>query len=193
MKADPSVVPTVAILAGGASRRMGRDKATLDAGDGPLLERTARLGLGLGLKVLVVGRGRPDGWPLPEVRFAPDREAGQGPLGGLVTALELAAPLLAIACDLPRLDAECLRWLRDESARLPLADGLVATDAGGIEPLFACYTARCLERARAHLAAGRRAMHHLVEAGEFRRVAIPEHLLPRLVDVDTPEDWQRHR
>lgn len=182
---------TLAILAGGASRRMGRDKATLDAGDGPLLERSARLGLDLGLPVLVVGRAQPDGWPLPTVRFATDREPKQGPLGGLVTALELASPILAIACDLPRLDAECLRWLRDESARAPLADGLITSDAGGIEPLFACYTAHCLTTARAHLAAGQRAMHRLIEAGDFRRVAIPAHLLPRLNDVDTPDEWKR--
>lgn len=182
---------SLAILAGGASRRMGRDKATLDAGDGPLLERSARLGLDLGLPVLVVGRTQPDGWPLPDVRFATDRVAGQGPLGGLVTALELASPILAIACDLPRIDAECLSWLRDESLRAPLADGLITTDAGGIEPLFACYTARCLAMARAHLAAGQRAMHRLVEAGDFRRVAIPERLLTRLADVDTPADWDR--
>jgi molybdopterin-guanine dinucleotide biosynthesis protein A len=184
---------TLAILAGGASRRMGRDKAALDAGDGPLLERCARLGLGLGLPVLVVGRERPAGWPLPEVRFVTDRVPGQGPLGGLVTALELASPLLAIACDLPRLDDECLRWLLAEGTRLPLADGLITTDTGGIEPLFACYSAHCLTTARAHLAAGQRAMHRLVEAGDFRRVAIPAHLLPRLADVDTPEDWDRAR
>lgn len=184
---------SLVILAGGASRRMGRDKALLDAGDGPLLERSAQLGIDLGLPVLVVGRTQPDGWPLPDVRFAADREAGQGPLGGLVTALALAAPILVIACDLPRLDAECLRWLRDESARVPLADGLITTDAGGIEPLFACYTAHCLAMARTHLAAGQRAMHRLIEVGDFRRVAIPDRLLPRLVDVDTPSDWDRTR
>ena len=184
---------TLAIFAGGMSRRMGRDKATLDAGDGPLLERSARLGVDLGMPVLVVGRTQPDGWQLPGVRFAADREAGQGPLGGLVTALELASPILAIACDLPRLDAECVRWLRDESARVPLADGLITTDAGGIEPLFACYTAQCLTTARAHLAAGQRAMHRLIAAGDFRQVAIPDRLLPRLVDVDTPDEWDRAR
>lgn len=184
---------TLVILAGGASRRMGRDKATLDAGDGPLLERSARLGLDLGLPVLVVGRAQPDVWTLPTVRFAADREPGQGPLGGLVTALELASPILAIACDLPRLDAECLGWLRDESARAPLADGLITTDTGGIEPLFACYTAHCMTMAHAHLAAGQRAMHRLVEAGDFRRIAIPEHLLTRLADVDTPAEWDRAR
>ncbi len=182
---------TLAILAGGMSRRMGRDKATLDAGDGPLLERSARLGLDLGLPVLVVGRAQPEGWPLPTVRFAADQQPGQGPLGGLVTALELAAPILAIACDLPRLDMECLRWLRDESARAPLADGLITTDAGGIEPLFACYTAHCLATARAHLAAGQRALHRLIEAGDFLRAVIPEPLLTRLTDVDTPDDWRR--
>ena len=105
----------------------------------------------------------------------------------------MASPVLTIACDLPRLDAECLRWLRDESARANLADGLVAEDAGGLEPLFACYSAACLPRARTHLAAGRRAMHGLVEAGDFLHVAIPAHLQPRIADVDTPDDWKRIR
>ena len=86
-----NVVPiTIAILAGGQSRRMGTDKAALQIGGVSLLERTARLALAVNLPVLVVGRPCPEQWPLPEVTFVEDAEAGLGPAGGLTAALRHA-------------------------------------------------------------------------------------------------------
>ena len=184
-------MPTLAILAGGGSTRMGRDKALLDDGHGPLLARLAALGLHCDLPVLVVGRLRPAGWPLPEVAFLPDERPDQGPLGGLVTALAHASPVLLIACDLAALTAEALKWLVRTSAEQPLHDGVVSERDGLIEPLFACYTARCLVTARQRLVSGQRALHRLIADGEFRRVALPASLWPALVNVNTPEDWRR--
>jgi molybdopterin-guanine dinucleotide biosynthesis protein A len=182
---------TLAILAGGVSTRMGRDKALLDDGRGPLLARLASLGLHCDLPVLVIGRLRPPGWPLPEVRFIPDEQPGQGPLGGLATALVHAPRVLLIACDLPALTAQALAWLTSLSNELPLADGLVTERDGLIEPLFACYTARCLPAVRQRLASGQRALHRLIADGDFRRVPLPAPLWPALVNINTPEDWRR--
>ncbi len=184
-------MPTLVILAGGTSTRMGRDKAQLDDGRGPLLPRLAALGLHCDLPVLVVGRLRPAGWPLPEVGFVPDDHPHQGPLGGLATALNHASPVLLIACDLPALSAEALIWLRRTSDEQPLRDGLVTERDGLIEPLFACYTVRCLVTARQRLVAGQRALHRLIADGDFRHVALPASLWPALANINTPEDWRR--
>ncbi len=184
-------MPTLVILAGGSSARMGRDKALLDDGHGPLLARLAALGMHCNLPVLVVGRLRPAGWPLPEVGFLPDDRTDQGPLGGLATALTHASPVLLIACDLAALTAEALTWLVHAAAEQPLRDGLVSERDGLIEPLFACYTARCLVAAQQRLTSGQRALHRLIADGEFRHVPLPTSLWPALANVNTPEDWRR--
>ena len=184
-------MPTLTILAGGGSTRMGRDKASLDDGRGPLLARLAALGLHCDLPVLVVGRPRPLDWPLPEVEFLPDDDPGQGPLGGLATALARTAPVLLIACDLAALTPRALTWLVRMVAEQPLRDGVVTERDGLIETLFACYTARCRPQIESRLASGQRALHRLIADGDFRRVALPAPLWPALANVNTPEEWRR--
>lgn len=184
-------MPTLTILAGGGSVRMGRDKAQLDDGRGPLLARLAAIGLHCDLPVQVVGRPRPHGWPLPEVDFIPDDNPGQGPLGGLATALARTAPVLLIPCDLAALTPRALSWLVDTAAEQPLRDGLVTERDGLIEPLFACYTARCRSQVDDRLARGQRALHRLIADGDFRRVALPTPLWPALANINTPEEWRR--
>lgn len=183
--------PTLAILAGGGSTRMGRDKALLDTDQGPLLARLAAIGLHCDLPVLVVGRTRPASWPLPEVAFVVDDEPGQGPLGGLATALSHANPVLLIACDLAALTTRALTWLvRTTQQQQRLIDGLVTERDGLIEPLFSCYTGHCLPLAKQHLRSGQRALHRLIADGEFRHVALPTPLWPALANVNTPEEWR---
>ena len=76
MRADCSLV----ILAGGLSRRMGRDKAALPAGDGTLIEHLARrLGPVVEETIVAGGSVTPN---LPDVRLVADRQA----LGGMATA-----------------------------------------------------------------------------------------------------------
>jgi molybdopterin-guanine dinucleotide biosynthesis protein A len=185
--------PLLAILAGGASTRMGRDKAFLEAGGETLLARLAGLGRGLGLGLLVVGRDRPAGWTADDVRFVPDEQPGQGPLGGVAAALACAPAIVAVACDMPALDAPALRWLLDQAAAHPLVDGLATVTPAGLEPLFSVYTARCLPAARQRLRDGQRALHHLIEAGDFVRAPAPGWLVPRLANVNTPDDWKRQQ
>jgi len=185
--------PTLAILAGGTSSRMGRDKALLADDRGPLLERLAGLGRARGLPVLVVGHARPDTWRDDTVRFLPDAEPGQGPLGGLATALANAPLVIALACDLPALDDRALGWLLDQIADQPLADGLVVTHAAGLEPLFAAYVNHCSPQIVERLTRGERALHRLIAAGDFRLVAAPDWLVPRLANANTPQDWEQLR
>ena len=182
---------TIAILAGGQSRRMGTDKAALPIGGMTLLERTARLALALNLPVLVVGRARPDDWPLPGVSFIEDTEAGLGPLGGLATTLRSArTSVLALACDLPLLTEEALRWLiaQAEAKFGPL--GLVTRCGEGQEPLFSVYDPACLPLIEARLAAGRRSLHGLIEAGAFAFADAPGWVSSQLANVNTPEEWR---
>ena len=184
---------TVAILAGGRSRRMGTDKAALEIGGISLLERMARLVRNADLPALVAGRASPDGWPLPEVRFAEDSAPGLGPAGGLATALRQAqTPVLALACDLPLLTADAVRWLGAQ-AEHGNTHGLIVVNGEQWEPLFSVYRPACLPLIESRLAEGRRSLHGLIQAGEFAFVDAPDWVAAQLANVNTPDDWDAIR
>lgn len=171
---------------------MGTDKAMLPFGGVTLLECTARMALSSGLPTLVAGRARPDGWPLPEVDFVPDAAPGRGPLGGLQAALRHAAmPILAIACDMPLLTPDALRWLCAQAAAGAGAHGLAIRSNGQWEPLFSVYTPQCLPLIESRLAAGRLSLHGLIESGDFARADAPGWIASQLINVNTPEDLAR--
>lgn len=145
------------LLAGGASRRMGADKALLELGGVPMAVRTARLVEPLVAAVTLVGpleRYSPLGLPA-----IPDREPGLGPLGGIATALADTRRdwNLVLACDLPYLTAAWLAHLIAR-ARESGADALLPhSEAAGMllpEPLCAMYHRRCLPAMDAALERG---------------------------------------
>ncbi len=181
---------TSAILAGGKSVRMGRDKARLEIDGLPLLERIAAAAQAAGLPVLVIGRARPLDWTLKEVDFAEDALPGRGPLGGLHMALTRAnGPVLALACDLPRLTSGAIRWLKSESLLKRGGEhGLVVVNSGRWEPLFSIYTPPCLPLIEERSREGRLSLHGLIEVGNFEMVEAPAWIEPLLFNVNTPEE-----
>ena len=168
---------------------MGTDKARLEVDGTPLLERLAHEAASAGFPVLVVGRARPNDWPLPAVTFAEDDQPGRGPLGGLATALRLSPiSVLTVACDLPRLTGDALRWLAVRAAEQAGPHGLAIRNGGQWEPLFSVYAPACLPLIEQRLAAGRLSLHGLFEEGEFGRVDAPDWVAAQLVNVNTPDD-----
>lgn len=148
------------VLAGGASRRMGRDKALLELDGEPLVRRavaTLRRCCG---RVLVASG---DGTRLPDVGDAQvaDAVAGEGPLGGLVAGLAAArTPLVAVvAVDLPFADAGILRVLADHWGGEP---AVVPTVAGRAQPLHAVYATAAAGALRRCLDDGRRGVTDVV-------------------------------
>lgn len=144
------------ILAGGKSRRLGRDKAALDMGGQTLLARTVALALKFCPNVCVLGRD-----PAPcgvQVPWWPDDTQGLGPIGGIMTALErLARPCLVLSCDLPFLDDQTLKRLlaawRDRPVHTLLTT-FEQAETGFIEALVAVYEPGALPRLRISVAAG---------------------------------------
>ena len=181
----------IAILAGGQSRRMGTDKAVLEIGGMTLLERTARLALAVDLPVLVAGRACPDGWLLPQVTFVEDAAPGLGPAGGLATVLRQAqTSVLALACDLPLLTEDALRWLIAQAKAQSGSSGLVTINGGQKEPLFSVYHRESLPLIESRLATGRRSLHGVIEAGAFAFADAPEWVSVQLANVNTPDEWR---
>lgn len=130
------------VLAGGRSRRMGRDKALIEHEGMSLLERAFRLvdAVTDGARVSV----RVDQAADPERRRFPqvvDRYADIGPLAGILSALqtEPAADWLVVACDLPNLDRATLEHLLAEAPPDAPLTAYRSTFDGLPEPLCALY------------------------------------------------------
>ena len=138
---------TIAILAGGESRRYGGvDKQELDFKGESLGRRAARNALAAGCSVLIVGTNRQPYEGLP-VRFARDAFPGRGPLSGLHAALgaSLTPWVCLAACDMPFFSQA---WLDELLARAEQGGALaVAARRGGfIEPFQALYARELEER-----------------------------------------------
>src|SRR5688572_9023694 len=98
------------ILAGGQSRRMGRDKAWLEVEGQPLIRRQIKLAREIGATEVFIS-GRPDcDYSTLGCPGLTDQFSNAGPLAGIERALDTAtAPLLLVlAVDLPRLTPDVL-------------------------------------------------------------------------------------
>ena len=168
---------------------MGRDKAEIEWRGETLLARTARIAQEVGCPVIVVGRERPDAWTAKAVRFLPDAFPGQGPLGGLATALQAAeSSVLLLACDMPSLTPEALAWLMRQE---PGKHGSAVRHSDHWEPLFSIYTFEVLSLIQKRLTEGKRSLQSLIDAGEFQTVIAPPEVAEALVNVNTPEEWAK--
>jgi molybdopterin-guanine dinucleotide biosynthesis protein A len=130
------------VLAGGASRRMGQDKALLELGGLPMVVRTVRLVAPLVASVTVVAPPERYG-SLGLCRMA-DRWPGAGPLGGIITALGVSSAdwNLILGCDLPFLTTEWIDWIISRALNSS-AKAVVPKSLRGIEPLAAMYHNDC--------------------------------------------------
>lgn len=140
------------VVAGGKSRRMGRDKALLPWSGTDLLDHAVtRLGaVCASVQVLCGAERRYEGRGVPvETDAVPDA----GPLGGIFTGLLGMGPGtgLFLGVDLPFVTVDLLRRLLELSAG---HDAVVPLSARGPEPLCAVYRSTCLEPIRRRLAAG---------------------------------------
>src|SRR5260370_27841067 len=79
---------SLVILAGGSSRRMGHDKATLPAGDGTLIEHLARRLAPVVDETIIAGGSV--GPPFEGARLVADRQPGLRPLSGLLAGFAAA-------------------------------------------------------------------------------------------------------
>jgi molybdopterin-guanine dinucleotide biosynthesis protein A len=189
------------VLAGGASRRMGRDKATLQSGAaaGQTLAVLAaeRLRAACGHVVLAdAGRGLVSGLP-----SLPDGPGG-GPAAGILGAAAAfpGHPLLVLACDLPAVPAALLAALAGaaDTGASPAVDWVVPRWRRGIEPLCALYQPPALAELAAGVDRGIAAPHRLddsptlrvrhFEGRPLRRFGLPEEIF---LNLNTPGDLAR--
>jgi molybdopterin-guanine dinucleotide biosynthesis protein A len=176
---------TLAILAGGAGSRMGKPKAWLRVGGEGILEYLlGRLKwVGPALLVTHPGRTNPPGYER-FTREVCDAVADEGPLRGLLTALEHCQTplLLAATVDMPGVGAAQLAHLQDSLGSHGRALGVMLTRpaadgrATELEPFPSAWRVEALEVIASQLDGGQRSLHSLM-----RR--------PGILTLPSPSDW----
>ncbi len=186
------------VLAGGLSRRLGRDKAVEPIDGEPLISRVIRRLEDLTDEIVVVVNNAARGEQLPlsdSTKVAVDIYPDSGSLGGIFTGLSAAKNDwgFVVACDMPFLNssliARILTLRHSYDAVVPVLDGFP-------EPTHAVYSKACLPHIERRLKS-----NHLRIAAFFSSVRVrslseeevdqfdPEHL--SFFNVNTPDDLAR--
>ncbi len=175
-----------AVLAGGESRRFGRDKAAEMIAGKTLVERAGETLAEVFEHVVVVSSHEPltDRW-----RHVEDRRVGQGPLAGIEAALVQAEALglegaFILACDLPLVDATAVRSVLEAGGDAVACAPWRAAHPG-IEPLCAVYRVTALPLVAGALDEGRRSVHEVFAAARGVVTEVPGNVF---LNVNNPAD-----
>lgn len=191
------------VLAGGASRRMGRPKALLVLDGETMLERQLRLLRSVTGKVFIAG------WPedistsqLPnsvcKVPFLSDEPLGRGPLGGIYSALKRSRTEynLFLSCDMPFVAAEFLEYLCRTALRNRADVTVPKSNDRRLNPVCAVYRRHALRAIHASLEAREnkvsrffsRVRTQVVPWREIARAGFPSTIFD---NMNTPEVYER--
>jgi molybdopterin-guanine dinucleotide biosynthesis protein A len=186
------------VLTGGASRRMGADKALVPVDGVPMAVRAARALVDGGAGPVAAVGG--DGAALEALGLAwlPDDHPGQGPLGAVLTALRAAgapavgggatAPpggVVVLACDVPFVSAATVAAL---VAAAPPSVVAAAGPSGRPEPLVAWYGLASYDVLARAFAAGERSVRAALAGLPVATVAVADER--ELANVNRPEDLE---
>ena len=169
------------VLAGGGSTRFGRDKALVEIGGTPMLLRMRALLGDITKDVQVIAA--PHKYAALGITGIGDRWDGQGPLAGIITALQTTEETgsgaewnLIIGCDIPFLTREWLAYLAVR-AQASGAEVVSPRSAEGLEPLCACWRTSAVRQLQSAFDGG---MRKITEAMKRLRM-----------EVVDEADWKR--
>ncbi|MDL2258007.1 molybdenum cofactor guanylyltransferase [Eubacteriales bacterium OttesenSCG-928-K08] len=185
---------TVAILAGGASSRMGFDKQLLKIHHQRLIAALQPSLREVFDDVLVV-TNRPELYDGLGVRAVCDILPGKGPLSGLHAALHHTKSeyVYALACDMPRFSGDYARFLQSQIAN---QDACVTQTGEWIEPFHAYYGKNALPTLENDLLADKTSVYYLLK--KLNTLYVPEASARAFTpdwslfcNLNTKEDYQR--
>jgi molybdopterin-guanine dinucleotide biosynthesis protein A len=185
---------SVAILAGGHSRRMGQEKAFLPVGGRPVIERVLWSTADLSDDLLIV-TNTPDMYRHLGQRMVSDVYPGKGALGGVYTAIiaALHPHCLVVACDMPFLNTDLLSHLMTLSAGFDVVIPLIQEFP---ETMHAIYGKACLEPIEMRLSANQLKIIDFFEDVRVQYVSREEvarydPTFRSFLNMNTPDDWRK--
>ena len=184
---------TAVLLAGGESRRMGIDKATVLFRGKPLWEIQLDLLRKLEPSEILVSARTDPLWRPADVHFIADEPPSRGPLSGLVASMAKmrSAHLLALAIDMPFMTEKFLRYLCEQ---VEPRVGVVPKIDNRAEPLAAIYPREAEVDFRNALAGAdfslQTIVRRLVQVGKLRELTVPEREKKLFLNMNQPVDLQ---
>jgi molybdopterin-guanine dinucleotide biosynthesis protein A len=185
---------TAVLLAGGESRRMGRDKAEIVFRGQPLWQRQIELLRDLGPEKIFVSARKEPSWRPLDVELILDEPPSRGPLSGLTRALERmqTSHLVALAVDMPFMTREQMRFL----CGLAIAGrGVVPVVNDRAEPLAAVYLREAVADFATALAGGNFSLQtlarNLARAGSIQMLNVEVEAQGFYRSVNEPADLVR--
>ena len=184
---------SAAILAGGKSRRMGRNKALLPFRGRPLVARVHETLQPLFEDIFLVTNdpGLFDFVPCPKI---PDRVPGKGPISGVDAALRHSRNpyVLVVGCDAPFLSPSLLELLAGKTEE---ADLVIPIGPDGPEPLCAVYGKGFLPHIEESLRKGDFSLMALVGRSRTREIPAEEVAgvdpgFRSFMNINTPGDFR---
>lgn len=186
------------VLAGGASRRMGTDKACLPLGGERLVDRQIRLLRAVCHTVAIIGPSAKFGDT--GIQVYEDAIPGQGPLGGIQAGLERARTefSLFLGCDMPLMEARFLRYLCQQAMTTTALATVPPPWTGGRYPLCIVLRRRALARVVACLESGQNQVGRFflqvprrpITKAEFARAGFSTRIF---LNLNTPKEYERVR
>jgi molybdopterin-guanine dinucleotide biosynthesis protein A len=179
------------LLAGGESRRMGRDKAAVVVHDEPLWRRQLRILRDLGPEKVFVSARTESSWLPGDTELLLDDPPSRGPLSGLTKALVQmeTSHLVVLAVDMPFVTREQLRLL---CTMVSEGSGVVPLIGDRTEPLAAIYPKESASEFIAALARTDLSLQPLVRKlaadGKVRMFSVPTEDEPLYRSLNKPED-----
>jgi molybdenum cofactor guanylyltransferase len=185
---------TAIVLAGGKSSRLGRDKALEKIGGRYLIERVIHSLSQLGEDIIVV-TAAPNQLSDLNVEKVIDTYPRTGAKVGLCTGINASLSFysLVVACDMPFLNIDLLRYLLDSASGY---DAAIPRIGDKIEPLHAVYSKNCIPILEEQISKDKLKISDLfdeinvryVEVGEIERYD-PQHL--SLFNINSEADLKR--
>lgn len=179
------------VLAGGASTRMQRDKAAIEYHGQSQLHWTFHLLSHVCAATFV--SVRPDQREEPTRAGLPqivDRQPGIGPIAGISAALQAhpKAAWLVVACDLPFLNEQTLRYLLEQRDPHKIATAFKSSHDGMPEPLCAIWEPAAREPVLAYVAAGKQCPRKFLINADTLLLDLPD--ARALENVNTADEYR---
>ena len=173
MKSQRQPAVEICILAGGLSRRMGRDKSRLRLGRRTMLGHIRGEARELGLPVRVIRR---------------DAVPRCGPLGGVYTALKAARAdaVMFLACDMPFVTAAFLRAMHRRFGEGNKDLFVRSEDTVGLPFVL---RRDALAAVTKQIESGRFSLHELARALKAKTMRVPPRWRRQLRNINTPREW----
>jgi molybdopterin-guanine dinucleotide biosynthesis protein A len=179
------------LLAGGESRRMGQDKATLLFQGKPFWQIQLDLLRKLEPTEILISARTDPAWRPADIQFVPDAFPSRGPLSGLAASLDRIGTthLLALAIDMPRMTEEYLKLL---CAQIDVGRGVLPKIDNCAEPLAAIYPREAAIDFRSALTGAdlslQTLVRNLVAGGKVREISVPEREKKLFLNMNAPSD-----